>query len=371
MSNLLISYFKYIYFLPIFIESIFISLLLTPIIGSIARKFKVYDLPPSERKDSTAKRRIHDSAKLKLGGVSVIIPFLILIFIYIKINIDLVVFAIGIIILFIGGIIDDIYDLSAKIQFMIQVLAVLIITFAGIDINYVSKPLGGIFSLNKIPFEFLGVHLYFVSLFLTIIWVLIIINAVKWMAGSDGLAEGNISIIAMIIALLSIRFQTFNTAFMGFIFAGLMIGFLFYNFYPSKIFSGASGKSVYGFIIAVLSIYSGAKLASTLMVLAIPIIDLVWVIISRIIEDRPKSLLSLININDKRHLHHRLLDLGFSQKKVALIEYSFTFILGLIALIITGFHKAIILAFIIIFIFIVVVSITHISNKNKSKVLNN
>ena len=367
MNNFFFVYLKYIYFLPIFIESFLISLLLTPIVGVIARRFKIYDLPPKQRTDSTANRRIHDTAKLKLGGVSVIVPFIILILFYVHINTDLIIFIIGIIILLIGGIIDDIYDLSAKIQLFIQILATLLITFAGIDINYVSKPLGGIFSLNKIPFNFLGVHLYFVSLFLTIIWILVIINAVKWMTGSDGLAEGNISIIAIIIALLSVRFQTINTAFLGFIFAGLMLGFLFYNFYPSKIFSGASGKSVYGFILAVLSIYSGAKLASTLMVLSIPIIDLVWVLISRIIEDKPKSLISLININDKRHLHHRLLDLGFSQRKVALIEYFFTFTLGLIALIITGFHKAIILGFVIIFIFIIIVSITHISKKKLTK----
>jgi UDP-GlcNAc:undecaprenyl-phosphate GlcNAc-1-phosphate transferase len=367
MNNFLFVYLKYIYFFPIFIESFFISLLLTPIIGIISKKFKIYDLPPKERTDTTANRRIHKTAKLKLGGVSVIVPFIVLILFYVQINTDLIVFIIGIIILLVGGIIDDVYDLSAKIQIFIQILATLFITFAGIDINYVSKPLGGIFSLNRIPFEFLGVHLYFVSLFLTIIWILVIINAVKWMAGSDGLAEGNISIIAIIIALLSVRFQTINTAFLGFIFAGLMIGFLFYNFYPSKIFSGASGKSVYGFIIAVLSIYSGAKLASTLMVLSIPVIDLVWVIISRIIEDKPKSLISLMNINDKRHLHHRLLDLGLSQRKVALIEYFFTFLLGLIALIITGFHKSIILGFVIIFIFILIVSVTHISKKKLTK----
>ncbi len=366
MNNSLIVYLKYISFLPIFLESFLISFLLTPLIGYFSKKFKVYDLPQGLRLDSTAKRRIHQDPKLKLGGIAVIFPFIFLILFFLKINYHLLFFIIGVSVLFLGGIIDDIFDISAKLQLIIQIIATLIVTLSGLDIYYISKPLYGIFSLNQIPFNFLGVHLYFVSFFLSIIWILIIINAVKWMAGTDGLAEGNLSIIAIIIGLLSIRFQTYDTAFMGFIFAGLLIGFLFYNFYPSKIFSGASGKSVYGFIIAILSIYSGAKLASTMMVLSIPVIDSFWVIISRIIEEKPKTLLGLININDKRHLHHRLLDLGFSQKKVAFIEYLFTAVIGIIALIITGFHKAIILGFTILIVFLIIAFITNISKKKKT-----
>ena len=365
MKSALFVYLKYIYFLPLLIESFFISFFLTPIVGTISRKFGVYDLPPAERSDPTAKRRIHDTRKLKLGGISVVIPFVILILIYIHINLDLIVFVSAILILLIGGIVDDIFDISAKYQLLVQIVATLTVVLFGIDIDYVSKPLGGLFFLNKIPFDLFGIHLYLVSVFLTIVWILVIINAVKWMTGTDGLTEGNVSIIAIIIALLSIRFQTYNTAYMGFIFSGLMLGFLFYNFYPSKIFSGAAGKSVYGFIIAVLSIYSGAKLASTLMVLSIPVIDLVWVIISRILEEKPKSILSLLNINDKRHLHHRLLALGISQKNVAIIEYTFTGFIGIIALILTGFHKAIILAAILLIVFIIIVSITQISKKRE------
>ena len=357
------EYLKYIVYLPLFIESFIISIFLTPIVRVIAEKLQVYDNPPSERTDPTAPRRIHLIKKLKLGGTAVIFPFITLTILNVPITKQLLVFILGILILLINGIIDDFYDVSAKFQIMMQIIATLCVTLAGIDISYVSKPLGGISSLSFIPFYIAGEKIYLISFIITVIWILFIINAVKWMAGTDGLAEGNVSIAAIIIALVSIRFQTYDTAVMGFIFAGLMLGFLFFNFYPSKIFSGSSGKSVYGFIIAVLAIYSGAKLGSTIMVLSIPIIDAVWVIFTRIREERPRGVLSLMKINDKRHLHHRLLQLGYSQKKIALIEYTFTGIIGIIALIATGFHKLIFLAIFALIIFILIFTISMRTKK--------
>ncbi len=357
------NYTKYLAYLPLFIGSFLISLLATPIIGIIAKKLNIIDLPGTQRKDPTAQRRIHETPKLKLGGAAVIFPFIFIILIYIPISKELISFIIGISILLITGIVDDIFDISAIFQIIMQAIATLIVIFSGININILSNPLGGILNLNILNIPIMGNRISIIPIIITFIWILFVINAVKWMAGSDGLAEGNISIAAVIIALLSIRFETHYTAIMGFAFAGLMLGLLFYNFYPSKIFSGSTGKSVYGFIIAVLAIYSGAKLASTILVLAIPIIDAIWVIITRIKEEKPKGIVSLMKINDKRHLHHRLISLGYSQKTIALVEYSITSVLGILALLITGFHKALILA---IFIFLIFLTVIFITKKSKS-----
>ena len=356
---------KYFEYLPLFIFSFLTSIIVTPIVGLISKHFKIYDNPPNLRTDDTAKRRIHTLRKLRMGGIAVIIPFIIITLFNIAITKTLIIFIVCILILLTVGVIDDIFDISAKYQLIFQVIVALITTLSGIDINYISKPLGGIFFFNQFPINIFGTNVYLLSVFITFIWILFIINAIKWMAGTDGLAEGNVSIVAIIIALLSIRFFTHDTAVMGFIFSGLMLGFLFYNFYPSKIFSGSTGKSVYGYIIAILAIYSGAKLASTIIVLSIPIIDAIYVIYRRIKEEKPKSISSLIRINDKRHLHYRLLDLGYTQRQVALIEYIFTIIIGIVALIVTGFHKAVILAIILLIIMIIIFIVNKKSiNKN-------
>ena len=355
---------KYFEYLPLFIFSFLLAILVTPIVGIIAKKFKIYDNPPGIRIDSTAKRRIHNVRKLRLGGIAVIIPFVIITLFNLPITKNLFIFILCVLILLTVGVIDDIFDISAKYQLIFQVFVALITTLSGIDINYISRPLGGLFFINQFPVNIFGNTVYLLSALVTFVWILFIINAIKWMAGTDGLAEGNVSIAAIIIALLSIRFFTHDTAVMGFIFSGLMLGFLFYNFYPSKIFSGSSGKSVYGYIIAILAIYSGAKLASTIIVLSIPIIDALYVIYKRLKEEKPKSISQLIKINDKRHLHYRLLDLGYTQRQVALIEYIFTLIIGIIALIVTGFHKAIILAFILL---VIMILIFIVDKKSKSK----
>ncbi|MCL4393015.1 undecaprenyl/decaprenyl-phosphate alpha-N-acetylglucosaminyl 1-phosphate transferase [Patescibacteria group bacterium] len=355
---------KYLELFPLFIISFITTLIITPLIGIISKRFKIYDNPPTLRNDPTAKRRIHNVKKLRLGGIAIIIPFVILTLLNLPLTKNLIIFIICILILLTVGIIDDIFDIPAKYQLLFQIIVGLITVLSGIDINYISKPLGGIFFFNQFPVNIFGNTVYLLSAFITFIWILFIINAIKWMAGTDGLAEGNVSIAAIIIALLSIRFFTHDTAVMGFIFSGLMLGFLFYNFYPSKIFSGSSGKSVYGYIIAILAIYSGAKLASTIIVLSIPIIDAIYVIYKRIREEKPKSISALIKINDKRHLHYKLLGLGYNQRQVALIEYIFTIIIGIVALIVTGFHKAIILAVILL---IIMLFIFTVNKKSKVK----
>ena len=134
-----------------------------------------------------------------------------------------------------------------------------------------------------------------------------------------------------------------QTATASVIFAGLILGFLFFNFYPAKIWSGSTGKSTYGFILAVLSVLSGAKLATAILILLLPITDFVLVVIGRIRNHNVKNPLDILGISDRTHLHHKLLDLGYSERRIAFFEYLITGLLGAIALATTGAYRAFVL----------------------------
>ena len=152
---------------------------------------------------------------------------------------------------------------------------------------------------------------------------------------------------------------------MGAALAGGVLGFLPFNFNPAKIFSGSVGDYVYGFLLATLSIYSGAKFATAIMLLGIPIIDALWVLYNRIRKQKGRALGSLITISDKSHLHHRLLDMGLTVRQIDYIEYSLVALLGLIAFLFTGLLKAFALFFSLILITIFIIYTSQKTSKRK------
>lgn len=360
---------SYSHYLPIFLISFLFTLFLTPIVGFIGKKYKIIDLPGGDRKssDDTRLRRIHTEAKLKLGGVAVIIPFLILSLLTVPVSKFLVGFMFAVFALLLTGILDDLFELYSKVQAIMHIFAACLIVFSGLEISYISNPFGQAISLEFLKITFLGMVRYLPAALLTIFWITFIINAVKWVAGTDGLVEGNGAIAAAIIALLSVRFQTGETANMGFILTGGLLGFLVFNFYPSKILSGSAGKSVYGFILAVLAIYSGGKMATFLLTLSLPLIDAVWVIFYRIKVHKPKTIFALLAINDKTHIHHRLLAMGMTQKQVAFSEYTFTLIVGLTAFLLTGMLKAVVLLIVFLTIFFLFIGINIYRKREKNE----
>lgn len=282
----------------------------------------------------------------KLGALAVIIPFLIIVLFSLPVDKELAGLIIGMIILTVGGYLDDRFNLPGITQFVFQFAAALVIVLSGTGIEVIRNPFGNDLNLAvwRIPFFISDTpyHLTFPSDLITIFWIIIVINSINWVAGIDGLVEGITGISAIIITLLSIRFFTHPTAVMGAALAGGVLGFLPFNFNPAKILSGSIGDYNYGFLLAVLSIYSGAKFATVLMLLGIPIIDAVWVTIYRIKVHKPKNLksfLSAITAGDKIHLHHRLLKMGFSVKQVDYIEYAMVGILGSAAFLLTGLLK--------------------------------
>ncbi len=352
-------YAKYFRYLPYAAFFFLISVLLTPLFGKIATLANIFDLPPHERKlkktlnkHDNPDRHIHKRRVPFLGGLAVVIPFIIYLFIFIPENPSTVLpLLVGTLILVISGLVDDILNLPSTIQFLIQLLAGLIIALCITDLTVITMPFNIEIPLDLVTLQgsILGMPLSLVlpgDLFL-VFWIMVCINAVKWMGGSDGLLESNCIVALMALYLLGVREYNFLIIFFSISLIGSMSGYLVYNYPPAKIFTGATGKMVYGYILAVMSIIGEAKFATTLIILALPIMDFTYVIIKRYIVYRPKNPLQILRINSRDHLHHKLLDLGFSPKKVILIEVSAMLTIGSLGFLAIGANRFFLLVLLI------------------------
>lgn len=333
---------SYLFYLFI---SFILSLVITPFVKKFAIKQVILDFPNHPRK-------IQKEPKPLLGGLAIFSVFLITIVIYLifgKIDFSIVPlkFFFGIIfgglILIFGGFFDDKYDLPPKILWLFPALASLIVVWSGIGIGIkqISNPFGAPININ---FDFSVLIFHFsLSAFLVWLWMMGMIFTTKFLDGLDGLC-GGISVIgglALFTLSLTPRINQPITATIAIIFTGAVLGFLIYNFYPAKIFLGESGSTFLGFLLGVLSIILGGKIATALLVMGIPILDVAWAIIRRVWYGQSPFR------GDKSHLHHRLLDIGFSQKQTVLVLYFISAIFGFVAVFLQSFGKLI--ALIILF----------------------
>lgn len=269
-------------------------------------------------------RHIHRRGVMRLGGAVMVIAFNLAVLL----NQDLVitpelygVMAASIVLLLVG-VWDDIKELYWKIQFFFQVALAIIVFIMGVRIYFITNPLtGGILSLDS------GIGVIF-SIMLVIFWIVLMINSMNWLDGIDGLSGGITFIGAITIFFLSLKPEVNQPpmAILAMIVAGTALGFLIFNFNPSRILAGTSGSMFMGFILAVLAIFAGTKIATSILVMSIPVIDFIWVIGERI--KNKKSIFK----PDKMHLHHKLLELGWSQKKVAIYFYGITILVSIVAL---------------------------------------
>lgn len=371
-------YFKYLEVLPIVVTAFILSFLLTPIIGQIALKFKITDDPASLRKTKlnkydNAERHIHTKSTPYLGGLAVLIPLVIGLLIFFRAGDITTPLLIALVILIIAGIIDDVFNLPSQVQLTLQIVASLIVAGSLADLTFVNNPFGGTINLNflEITTTFLNLDWRFILLgdLLIIPWIILCINAVKWVGGSDGLMEGNMLIAYILLMLLGIRDHNLLITSISAIMTGGILAFLIFNFPPAKIFSGSTGKTVFGFLIATLAFIQGAKFATAILILALPLIDSLFVIVKRYIEFRPKNPLDLMRINGKHHLHHQLLDMNFTPKQVLLIELSITLLTGSIAVVAVGAFKFFALLIIGVVLIIGILLIHRKAQKEKLKKL--
>lgn len=279
------------------------------------------------KKIKTAKRKsfrhIHSKKISRLGGLAIISAFLISLLTDRNLVITTQLYGIVGASLFIlaMGLWDDFWKLDWKTQLFFQICATISVFIMGVQVEYITNPLGGVVFLN------LGKYLI-PSLLFVIAWLVIMMNAMNWLDGIDGLSGGIAFIGALTIFFLSLSPEVNQppVGIIAAILAGAALGFLIFNFYPARIMAGTSGAMFMGFALATLAIFAGTKIATALLIMVIPVIDVFWVMGERI-----KAGDSIFK-SDTRHLHRKLMELGWTQRKIALFFYAITFLIAAIAL---------------------------------------
>ena len=302
------------------VAALLVSFVSTPVVKALAQRMGAMDVP----KDA---RRMHDHPIPRMGGLAIFFGFMLSVLVFLPLTEQLRGMLLGASLIVVLGILDDIYALSAKLKFVVQIVAALIAVSQGNVITVLSNP--NIFSDD--PFWDLGI----LSVPVTVLWIVGITNAVNLIDGLDGLACGVSTISSMTMLVIALVVAEADVAIIMAALAGACIGFLPYNLNPAKIFMGDTGSTFLGFVLAVVSIQGLFKYAAIIsfavpfLMLALPIFDTCFAIIRRVSKGQsPMS-------PDRSHIHHRLIDMGFSQKQAVAMLYVISAILGLSAVVLT------------------------------------
>lgn len=241
--------------------------------------------------------------------------------------------------------IDDFRSLPAMFRLAVQVIAGLIIIYSGVGIHSISNPFGGPFSLDKFITViggggfFAGFEMIWLSALFTLVWIVVLVNTVNWLDGINGLASGVGLIAAFALFFLSSRpgFHEVDqepVIIMSIALAGIFTVFFAFDFYPAKMLMGDSGSMFLGFMLAVLSIFSGGKVATAFLILGFPLLDAFWVVIQRIFHGRAPWF-----GKDKLHLHDKLLSQGWSTRHILYLIYFLAAVFGFSALFLGSLGK--------------------------------
>lgn len=312
--------------------SFLVTLVAIPLVIFIAKKYGLVDNPNQRPHPAHVQKRIVPRA----GGLAIFLGIAIATAIFIPIEKHTLGLIFSMSILLVVGLLDDkINNFSPYFRLLTQGVAAAVLVASGVGISFITNPFGGIIRLDEIVFSinFLGVHnIVIIADILALFWIIWIMNMLNWSKGVDGQMPGIVTIVALILGLLSFKlvFQgdpnQLNIAQLSFITTGASLAFLIVNWYPAKIFPGFSGSNILGLIIAYLSILSGAKLATAGLVLLIPAADFIYTFFRRIASGRSPVW------GDRGHLHHKLLDMGFSHRQISLFYILGSVILGAAAL---------------------------------------
>lgn len=298
-----------------FIAAGLITFAATPAVSSLSTKLGAVDVP----KDG---RRMHTKPIPRMGGLAIFYGFIVAVMCFMHISIPVRGILIGAIIITTLGIIDDMSSLPALFKLLVQLLAAFIVVKHGIIVNIITNP------FTKGYIELGGW-----STAITMLWIVGITNAINLLDGLDGLAVGITNIISITLLVISIIMGNSVTALLAVCLAGSGFGFLPYNFNPAKIFMGDTGSTFLGFVLACISvmglfkIYAVISFAVPFLLLGLPIFDTSFAIIRRLVKGQsPMS-------PDRGHLHHRLIDYGFSHRNAVLILYALSSLLSLSAIV--------------------------------------
>lgn len=307
------------------------------------------------------KRHSYKKTISRLGGASMLIAFAFTLFFdtHLVLTGEFYGLLFGSAFIFIFGLWDDLNELGWKIQVFFQVALTVLIFIFGMRISSISNPFGGVWI---IPYD----NFVLPGFLLLLVWVFLVMNAMNWLDGLDGLC-GGVSLITLVtIFFLSLKPEVYQPpiAILAVIGIGVVIGFLFFNVYPAHILAGTVGSMFLGFLVATLAIIAGTKIATAFLVLSLPIVDALYVLWQRLREGT-----SLFH-PDKRHLHFRLLELGWSERQIAWFFFFVTAVIAIIALNTQALGKFVAVLLVSFIIFGLIFFVDHKTRfKNTQKVL--
>jgi UDP-GlcNAc:undecaprenyl-phosphate GlcNAc-1-phosphate transferase len=295
-------------YVPGVIIAFVLAYLLMPVIIKLAFRIGAVDQPNA--------RKVHSQPMPRLGGAGIFIAFIVIVGATLSLDRTLIGILLGGTVVFLVGVLDDIYHLSPWAKLAAQIAAALIAVYCGVRVDVMTNPFDGVFELGVL------------SIPLTLLWIIGITNAVNLIDGLDGLAAGVCAIAAITIGIVAWKGNQVVIAYVALVLTGAIIGFLPHNFHPARIFMGDSGSMFLGFILACLSVSGLAKGATLIslcipvIILGIPVFDTLFAIIRRVNNQKP------IFGADKDHLHHRLMEMGMSHQMSVIVIYFVSALLG-------------------------------------------
>ncbi|EKU48519.1 glycosyltransferase family 4 protein [Staphylococcus massiliensis] len=298
--------------LKLIVLSMIVSLILTPIIIIFSKKMNILDRPNI--------RKVHTEPISMLGGTVILLAFLIGIWFAHPVEEEIKPLVIGSVLIYLLGLIDDLFDLKPIIKLIGQILVALVVVYYGITIDFISLPIGP------------TIHFGYFSIPFTIFWIVAISNAINLIDGLDGLAAGVSAIALITIGFIAILQVNIFIMMICSVLLGSLLGFLCFNFHPAKIFLGDSGALLIGYIIGFVSLlgFKNITLISLffpVVILAVPFIDTLFAMVRRV--KKGQSIMQA----DKSHLHHRLLDLGYSHRQTVILIYSIAILFSIASII--------------------------------------
>lgn len=340
---------NWLLYIASFATAFAITLATTPFAKWLSVKCGAIDYP----KD----RGVHKKPMPRMGGVAIVLGFIItaLLVFHFEQSMNPKQFAgfmIGALLIAGLGVVDDMKNLPAKLKFCVQILAALIVIMSGTRIQVVLWPVTTYLQTFSIP--------------ITLIWIVGVTNAVNLIDGLDGLAAGVTSIAALSLMVLCIMTGSTTAVMLTAALAGACLGFLPRNFNPAEIFMGDTGSTFLGFVLAVTSIlgvfkgYALLAMIVSVLCVGLPVFDTICAMLRRIAKNQP------IMQADRGHLHHKLIDKGFSQRQAVLIMYTISLLLGILAIFISFKESGIIVVVVLTFIVLCLIIYyfnAHIKNK--------
>ncbi len=307
------------------------SFLLTPYVKKLAFRIGAVDRPD--------QRKVHTKIMPRLGGLGIYVAFVLAVVCSMPLTKDIIGMLLGGTFIVIVGILDDKYQLPAKVKLLGQILAACVLVAFDIRIEWLNNPFGDGY-----------LYLEYLSIPFTIFWVISFTNVVNLIDGLDGLAAGVSGIASITVIVVAVHQGFYSVAVITAALAGAILGFIHYNFNPATIFMGDTGSMFIGYMLAAISIFGAVKSAATIalvvpaIALGLPIMDTAFAILRRYSNGRP------IFQPDKGHLHHRLLAMGMSQRQAVLLMYGISVVLSVAAVLLTevsGYLAALVVAVII------------------------